>query len=161
MQTRAAFQRIPNSYGKARYAGTRVDFDFLQNVEDMQAVEKLFSDLHFVIQATNPALLTATVTKEAIWSWFEETWERVHSNGLGGLNQDAAFIREFASMLRENHFNYVEAVAQQEVTKAELEQCKARLRAMTHDLGLTDADMEAAIEAALAIPPEVQSGGSN
>jgi hypothetical protein len=64
-------------------------------------------------------------------------------------------------MLRENHFNYVEAVAQQEVTKAELEQCKARLRAMTHDLGLTDADMEAAIEAALAIPPEVQSGGSN
>jgi len=167
MQTRAAFQRIPNSYGMARYAGTRIDVDSLQNVEDMQAVEKLFADLHLVIEATNPAHLSAIVTREHIWSWFEEAWARVHTNGLGGLNQDAAFLREFGLVIREGKAETEECRAQQEVAKAELEECKARmaetkarLGAMTHDLGMTDDDMEAAIEVALAIPPEVQSGGT-
>ena len=113
MQTRAAFQRIPNSYGQARYTeafGTKRchmaptaknDLDSIEDLEETGTAEQFFSDLHFVIQSTNPSSHHGTATREDVWAYFEAVWAKVHENNINGFEQTATFITTFGSIVRE------------------------------------------------------------
>ena len=68
---------------------------------DARNREAFLVDLHFLVGATHPDIGHGSITREHIWSWFIETWERVDSGRSAHLPSDIAFVHEFAEMLRE------------------------------------------------------------
>jgi hypothetical protein len=103
-RAKTSFRRFSESFEKTNYCMIPHATNLLDSTEDLEeteTAEQFFSDLHFVIQSTNPFSHHGTATREDVWAYFEAVWAKVHEDNVNGFDQTATFITTFGSIVRE------------------------------------------------------------
>ena len=121
----------------------------LKNFDDLEGfkeVEKLFSDISLLIQSTNPDFIKVW-RQPFITSWHRAAWMHANDGAFSSLNREAAFLRAFGEIAREEMAFTLEAnQARLDESNQKLKEIMDHVYALGRAEGLTDSEIESELE---------------